>query len=85
MDLPRAPGLRRQPLAHVVAVAQWPPLQTAAAAIDAFALVSATLVHQRDDKSTLGKLCGILAQARARDVRIALLENAGYLPSPFGR
>src|SRR6185436_1068263 len=74
-DLPRAPRLRGEPFAHVVAVAQLAPLQPAVAAVNALALVRAAVVYERDDEAAFGELRRRLARAGAADVRIALLED----------
>ena len=64
-DLTSAPGLRGEPLAHVVAIAKLAPLKPAIAAIHALAQMRATVVDQRDDEATLGKFRRSLARSSA--------------------
>ena len=60
-DLACAPRLGGEPFAHVIAITQRPPLQSAVATVNAFTFMRATVVHESDDKAAFSKLGGRLA------------------------
>ena len=80
-DLARTPGLRGQPFAHVIAIAQQSPLQPTVAAVNALAFVCATVVYHSNDKAAFSELGRGLARSGAADVRIALLKDGRPLAS----